>query len=144
MCVCVYPLVDDGGHGDLQELLLQRDEGQQAAVEEAQQLQNPGQAEQNRDPGVLEEGEWREIPDVQLAVHWCWYWRLMSSTHLLVALLHHLVAGVAPDGQMLTVVLHHQLRHLQQQQRLSVIGWIILMMPPPPKIKNHENKRKAR
>lgn len=53
--LCSRPLVDDGGHGDLQELLLQRDEGQQAAVEEAQQLQNPGQAEQDGDPGVLEE-----------------------------------------------------------------------------------------
>lgn len=31
-------LRDNGGHGDLQELLLQWDKGQQASVEEAQQL----------------------------------------------------------------------------------------------------------
>lgn len=66
VCVCARPLVDDGGHGDLQELLLQRDEGQQATVEEAQQLQNPGQAEQDGNAGVLEGGGGRrETPEVQ-------------------------------------------------------------------------------
>lgn len=49
----VILLGDNGGHGDLQELLLQWDEGQQASVEEAQQLQDSGQAEQHGDAGVL-------------------------------------------------------------------------------------------
>lgn len=34
----VYLLGDNGGHGDLQELLLQGDKGQEASVEEPQQL----------------------------------------------------------------------------------------------------------
>lgn len=49
----VIVLGDNRGHGDLQELLLQWDEGQQASVEEAQQLQNSGQAEQHGNAGVL-------------------------------------------------------------------------------------------
>lgn len=55
VCVCVCLLVDNGGHGDLQKLLLQRDEGQEAGVEEAQQLQHSGEAEQHRDTRVLPE-----------------------------------------------------------------------------------------
>lgn len=35
-------------------------------------------------------------------------------TYFLVTLLYNLVAGVAPDSQMLSVVLNHQLRDLQQ------------------------------
>jgi len=48
-------LVDDGGHGDLQELLLEGDEGQQAGVEQTEQLQHPGQAEQHGDTRVLQQ-----------------------------------------------------------------------------------------
>ena len=58
MCVFISVITsilgDDGRHRDLQKLLLEGNEGQEARVEEAKQHKHSGQAEQHWDTGVLQ------------------------------------------------------------------------------------------
>lgn len=51
----MYLLRQQGGHGDLQKLLLQGHKGQEACVEEPKKVQHPGKTEQNWNMGILKE-----------------------------------------------------------------------------------------